>query len=120
MPASMRPAEQHGDKPTPAPTIATICSSVAGTATARTDNRSFGEKCSPTPNISRIDADLGQLARQRGVGHEPRRERPHHHARHQVSHQRRKLQARRDSPEHESEPEAHGEHRDQRCVAMRH
>ena len=38
----------------PSPVASKICNSATGTATPRTDSRSFGEKCRPTPNISRI------------------------------------------------------------------
>ena len=42
------------DAAIPAATVREIVSNVIGTATPRTDIRSRGEKCSPTPNISRI------------------------------------------------------------------
>ena len=48
MPSANRPSSQ------PSPVAEAIWNSAPGTATLRTFIRSRGEKCSPTPNISRI------------------------------------------------------------------
>ena len=40
--------------PTPSSVAARICASAPGMAMARTESRSFREKCKPTPNISRM------------------------------------------------------------------
>jgi hypothetical protein len=40
--------------PQPMAVATAICTIAPGTAMADTDNRSFSEKCSPTPNISKI------------------------------------------------------------------
>ena len=41
-------------RPSPSSVATAICAIAPGTAIARTDSRSFSEKCRPTPNISRM------------------------------------------------------------------
>jgi hypothetical protein len=62
--------------------------------------------------------DLGQLRREVGVRHEPRREGTDHHAGQQVAHQRRQLHAGGDEPKDEREAERGGDRRDQRDVVV--
>ena len=52
----------------PSSVATTIWTSAPGIAIARTASRSRIEKWMPTPNISRIDAELGELRRDAGVG----------------------------------------------------
>ena len=49
-----RPAEQPGQAHAEQRSRLAICAIAPGTAIARTDSRSSSEKCSPTPNISRM------------------------------------------------------------------
>ena len=53
---SPAPSGQPSHQPTAMPSgVATSpCASAPGTAMARTDSKSLSEKCSPTPNISRM------------------------------------------------------------------
>jgi hypothetical protein len=64
------------------------------------------------------DADVRQLLRQAGVGNKSWREGTHDDAGNQIPHDRRKFQPGRCCPEHESEPEAHGQHRYERGVGL--
>ena len=52
-PAAGRPAEPQAS-PQPSSVATAICASAPGMAMARTESRSFSEKCMPTPNISRM------------------------------------------------------------------
>ena len=64
-----------------------------------TDSRSFSEKCSPTPNISRMISNLGEFVGDVLIGDVARRERPHRHAGDQIADQRREPHAMRGEAE---------------------
>ena len=86
---------------------------------ARTDSRSFSEKCRPTPNISRMTPISASSLRKRLVGDEARRERPDQHAGEQIADQRRDAEPVGESAEDEGQPQTGDDGGDQGRV-MRH
>ena len=96
-----------------------ICTMAPGIAMARTDSRSFSEKCRPTPNISRMTPISASSLRQRLVGDEAGRERADRDAGEQIADQRRDAEPMGDRAEDEGEREADDDRGDQRRV-MRH
>ena len=66
------PIDQPSAQASAAPsTVAkAICTTAPGTAMARTDSRSFSEKCRPTPNISRMTPISASSSARRLVGDE--------------------------------------------------
>ena len=90
-----------------------------GTAMARTDSRSFSEKCRPTPNISRMTPISASSQRQALVGDEARRVRPDQHAGEQIADQRRHPEAVGERAEDEGQPQTGDDGGDKRRV-MRH
>ena len=59
-------------------------------------------------------ADFGQFTRKMGIADKSWREGSDHDASDQIANQRRQLEPRGDHTEHEGEPQADGEQRDQR------
>jgi hypothetical protein len=114
--------DQPSRRANPAPiTVAmTIWMIAPGTTMRATAIRSLSEKCRPTPNNSRMDADLGQLAGQRGVGDETGGERADHDPGHHVARQRLDAQPVRQQAEDVCQHQAGGDGGDQRGVGFGH
>ena len=86
---------------------------------ARTASRSSSEKCSPTPNISRMTPISASCGGELGVGDEARRERPDQRRRRAGSRPAAAAAAgRRAKPNDEGEHEADGDGGDQRRFVM--
>ena len=67
----------------------------------------------PNAKHQKDNADFSELVRQPLVSHIARRERPHHHTRHQIADKRRQAQPMGEGPEDVGEPQACHEYADQ-------
>ena len=91
-----------------------------GTAMRATAIRSLSEKCSPTPNISRMTPISASSPARAAIGGEARREGADHDAGQQVADQRLDAQPVGQQTEDVGQHQAGGDGGDQRCLMFRH
>ena len=88
---------------------------------SRPDGHQIGEReMQADGEEQQDDANLGELVRQRLIGHEARREGADHDAGEQIADQRRDAQPVRRETEPERQDEACGDRRDEWCFVFRH
>ncbi len=93
-----------------------ICARAPGTAILRTAQRSFGEKCRPTPNMSRITPISASCEARPESATKPGVNGPTATPGEEVPDERRHPETNRDKAEDERQPQPSGDRRDERRV----
>ena len=115
-PGAGRPAQSTCARPQPSTVATAICAMAPGTAMARTDSRSFSEKCRPTPNISRMTPISASSVASDWSATKPGVNGPTSDAGEQIADQRRDAEAVGEGAEDEGEPEAGDDGGDKRRI----